>query len=203
MKKLALLILIPLHCSQFVQAASLDFGPLAGLIGSWESTATGGVDVAPAQANTPLGEGAPAVEPYYETFTFEVAADATNASQQYLTAIYYKQEVFRKSDNQKFHDQRGYLIYDKANKMVYNSFCIPRAVCIVAEGKAGNTINFETKLEGVAESQFMTEKDRTTKFTMSLDMSKKDILTYSQATTMHVYGKPFTHTDGGTLKRVK
>jgi len=33
-----------------------------------------------------------------------------------ITALYYKQEVFRKRDNGKFHDQRGYLIYDKKIK---------------------------------------------------------------------------------------
>ena len=34
-----------------------------------------------------------------ERMTFELAADAKNASEQYLTALYYKQEVFKKSDN--------------------------------------------------------------------------------------------------------
>ncbi|QUM86785.1 MULTISPECIES: heme-binding beta-barrel domain-containing protein [unclassified Moritella] len=203
-KKVALLALISLSSVSFIQnarAADLDLGPLINLIGIWESTKFGGVDVAPGQAGSNVGKGGPAVEPYYETITFEPAADATNASEQYLTALYYKQEVFRKRDNGKFHDQRGYLIYDKKNQMVYNSFCIPRAVCVVAEGKAGQVINFESSTRGVAESKFMTEKDTTTKFKMSLDMSEKDILKYSQITSLEVYGGAFTHTDSGTFKR--
>ncbi len=205
MKKLTLLALIafsPLSFSQAAIASNLDLGPLSTLIGTWKSTESGGVDVAPGKEGSKVGKGGPAVEPYYETFTFEPAADATNASEQYLTALYYKQEVFRKSDNGKFHDQRGYLIYDKKNQMVYNSYCIPRAVCIVSEGKSGQVINFETSPKGIAESQFMAENGTTTKFTMSLDMSKKDILRYSQTTNLHIYGKPFAHADSGILERI-
>jgi hypothetical protein len=33
-----------------------------------------------------------------------------------------------------FHDQTGYLIYDKKDRKVYDTFCIPRGVCVVAEG---------------------------------------------------------------------
>ena len=163
----------------------------------------GGVDTAPAQVGSKVGKGGIAVETYYETFTFEPAADATNASEQYLTALYYKQEVFRKRDNGKFHDQRGYLIYDKKNQIVYNSYCIPRAVCVVAEGKAGKVMTFKTSNKGVAESQFMTQKDSTSNFMMTLDMSEKDTLKYSQVTSLSVYGKSFNHTDSGTLKRKK
>lgn len=140
------------HADSDTTINGLDFGPLAQLVGTWKSTDTGGVDVAPGQEGSKVGKGGPAVEPYYETFTFEPAADAKNASDQYLVAMYYKQEVFRKSDNGKFHDQRGYLIYDKKNQMIYNSYCIPRAVCVVVEGKAGNKVDFKTGKRGIAES---------------------------------------------------
>lgn len=88
----------------------MDFGPLAKLVGTWKSVETGGIDVSPGQEGTDVGAGGPAVTPFYEVMTFEVAADATNASDQYLVALYYKQEVFRKADDSKFHDQRGYFI---------------------------------------------------------------------------------------------
>ncbi|WP_070967233.1 heme-binding beta-barrel domain-containing protein [Vibrio sonorensis] len=181
----------------------LDFGPLAKLVGNWKSDQTGGVDVAPGQAGTEIGKGGIAVEPYYETITFKPAADAKNASDQYLVALYYEQEVFRKRDDAKFHDQRGYLIYDKENQLVYNSYCIPRAVCVVAEGKAGEVIEFKTQKRGIAESKYMTQHDTTIDFTMTLDLSETDRLKYSQTTALHVYGKPFNHSDSGSLIRVK
>ncbi|EKP0297850.1 heme-binding beta-barrel domain-containing protein [Aeromonas veronii] len=191
------------HADSDTTINGLDFGPLAQLVGTWKSTDTGGVDVAPGQEGSKVGKGGPAVEPYYETFTFEPAADAKNASDQYLVAMYYKQEVFRKSDNGKFHDQRGYLIYDKKNQMIYNSYCIPRAVCVVVEGKAGNKIDFKTGQRGIAESSYMSANDSTTDFMMSLDFSVKDQLKYNQTTSLQVYGKPFAHSDSGTLIKIK
>lgn len=181
----------------------LDFGPLAPLAGTWKSIDSGGVDVAPGQTGSKVGKGGAAVEPFYEVITFEPAADAKNASEQYLVAMYYKQEVFRKSDNGKFHDQRGYLIYDKQNQVVYNSYCIPRAVCVVTEGKAGNKIDFKTGKRGISESSYMTANDTTTGFAMTLDFSEKDLLRYTQTTSLNVYGKPFAHTDSSALAKVK
>lgn len=181
----------------------LDFGPLAPLAGTWKSINSGGVDVAPGQTGSKAGKGGAAVEPFYEVITFEPAADAKNASEQYLVAMYYKQEVFRKSDNGKFHDQRGYLIYDKQNQVVYNSYCIPRAVCVVTEGKAGNKIDFKTGKRGISESSYMTANDTTTGFAMTLDFSQKDLLRYTQTTSLNVYGKPFAHTDSSALAKVK
>lgn len=201
---IALTLISPLTFAQESTVIDgLDFGPLAKLAGTWETNEAGGVDVSPAQKGTTQGQGNPAIETFYEKITFEPAADATNASEQYLVAMYYKQEVFRKRDNGKFHDQRGYLIYDKKNQMVYNSYCIPRAVCVVTEGSAGNKITFKTQKRGIAESEFMTKNDTTTDFSMTLDMSKKGKLQYTQITSLHVYGKPFAHSDSSTLIKVK
>ncbi|CAK3627167.1 THAP4-like heme-binding beta-barrel domain-containing protein [Vibrio crassostreae] len=199
-----LLLASPLAFSQESNVINgLDFGPLAKLVGEWKTVESGGVDIAPGQEGSKVGKGGPAVEPFYETIVFEPAADAKNASDQYLVALYYKQEVFRKSDDGKFHDQRGYLIYDKENEMVYNSYCIPRAVCVVTEGKAGDKIEFKTQKRGIAESKYMTANDTTTDFTMLLDFSEEDTIRYSQTTALHVYGKPFSHTDSSVLTRVK
>ncbi|MEZ8080256.1 heme-binding beta-barrel domain-containing protein [Enterovibrio norvegicus] len=178
----------------------INFGPLAQLVGTWKSDNPGGVDVSPAQANTAQGEGAPAATPLYEVMTFEVAADATNASEQYLAAIYYKQEVFRQLDDTKFHDQRGYLIYDHKNQTVYNSFCVPRGTCVVAEGKAGNDMTLVASSEGIAQSNFMSEKASTKGFTMNIKIDGNK-LTYTETVKLDIYGKPFSHTDSDTLVR--
>nr|WP_285378460.1 heme-binding beta-barrel domain-containing protein [Vibrio sp. B172a] len=184
-------------------STALDFGPLKSLIGTWKTVDSGGVDVAPGQENSIVGKGGAAVESFYEIITFKPVADATNASDQYLTAIYYEQEVFRKRDNGKFHDQRGYLLYDKKNQLVYNSYCIPRGVCIVTEGKAGSRINFTAINSGIAQSKFMLDNALTTGFTMVMDFTEKDTLRYSQTTNLDIYGKPFSHSDSSTLKRVQ
>jgi len=180
----------------------LDFGPLSPLAGTWKTIEAGGVDVAPAQAGSSTGKGALSATPYYEEIVFEPVADVKNASDQYLVAMYYRQEVFRKKDGSKFHDQRGYLIYDKKNQMVYNSFCLPRATCVVAEGKAGSKIEFTVSSRGIAESAYMKDNASTTNFTMTLDI-KADVLKYNQMINLDIYGKTFPHTDSSTLKKIK
>lgn len=180
----------------------MDFGPLAQLVGTWESVEAGGVDVAPAKEGSGQEAGAPAVTPFFEKITFEVAADAENASDQYLVALYYKQEVFRKVDGSKFHDQRGYFIYDAKNQMVYNSFCVPRTTCVTAEGTAGNKMTLVAPERGFAESSYMTEKASTTGFSMNINIEGNK-LTYSQNTLLDIYGKSLSHTDGSTLIKVK
>ncbi len=180
----------------------LDFGPLAKLVGTWQSVDAGGVDISPGQEGSDVGKGGPAVTPFYETMTFEVAADAVNASDQTLVALYYKQEVFRKSDDSKFHDQRGYFIYDAENQIVYNSFCVPRTTCVTAEGAAGDTMTLVASGRGIAESNYMTENASTTSFTMNIQFDE-ETLTYTQSTGLDIYGNQFAHTDSSTLKKVK
>ena len=160
-----------------------------------------GVDVAPAKIGSEQGAGSLAVSPFFEKMTFEAAADAENASDQYLVALYYKQEVFRKSDGSKFHDQRGYFIYDAKNQMVYNSFCVPRTTCVTAEGPAGKTMTLTAPARGIAESSYMTEKASTTGFSMNIKIEENK-LTYSQNTMLDIYGQSMSHTDGSTLIRV-
>jgi len=205
--KLKLLIALSLTTSIPVLANhnivdGFDFGPLGKLVGQWESANSGGIDVSPAQKSSGVEAGLPAVTPFYERMTFEVAADAVNASEQKLVALYYKQEVFRKIDDTKFHDQRGYLIYDADNQVVYNSFCVPRTTCVTAESPAGDTLNFVVAKRGVAESNFMLDNASTTDFSMNLIISE-DELTYSQTTGLKIYGKEIVHTDSSTLRKVK
>lgn len=178
----------------------LDYGPLVGLIGTWKSAPKGGVDVAPGQAGSKVGKDNPAVSPYYETMTFTPAGGAVNASEQHLAALYYRQQVFRKSDNKQFHDQTGYLMYDKKDQEVYDAFCIPRGVCVVAEGAPGATMTLKTQSKGEAETPYMLKKDDTKAFSVTYTLSG-NTLKYEQKTDLQVYGKPFAHVDSSTLEK--
>ena len=180
----------------------LDYGPLAQLVGTWKSDNAGGMDIAPGQAGSQVGKGGVAASPFYETITFSPAGKATNASEQNLAAVYYRQQVFRKRDNKQFHDQVGYLIYDKKTQTVYDAFCIPRAVCVVADGKAGDAMTLTAGSEGIAQSPFMLKNDTTNKFTIALNISPT-ALHYREEENLQVYGKPFTHIDSDSLSKVQ
>ncbi len=98
---LSALLLAPLPAmADHTVIDGMDFGPLAQLVGSWKSVDSGGVDISPAQEGTAQGKGAPAITPFYETMTFEVAADAVNASEQTLVACI---------TNKKFSEKRTIL----------------------------------------------------------------------------------------------
>lgn len=170
----------------------LEFGPIAGLVGTWEGDK--GVDVAP-------GKSAPLVAPYFETIKIEVVGDVTNAGTQKLAVLSYHQEVFRKADGKKFHDQIGYWIYDAATKEIHHTLSIPRAVTLMASGKLteSGAIKVSTDSE-IGQSSFMQKNAKTTKFEMTLTLDG-DSLSYAMTTHVDIYGKAFPHTDANVLTR--
>lgn len=103
-----------------------DYGPLKHLIGTWKGNK--GIDVSP----EPDGDE---INPYYETMVFEKVSDVENAEIQTLAIARYHSTVKRKSNDEIFHDQVGYWLWDKANETIIHSLTIPRAVSLLAGGK--------------------------------------------------------------------
>ncbi len=178
----------------------VDYGPLEGLVGVWEGA--GGVDVAP----EPDGQEE---TPYFETITFEVVGDVTNAEQQTLAVIGYHQVVSKKENDEVFHDQRGYWTWDPATDVITESVNIPRVVAVLASGQYAPS-NGEVTLSvaaaegdadwGIIQSPFMRDNARTTAFEHSIKLSA-NTLEYSETTSLEIYGRSFAHTDGNTLAR--
>ena len=100
------------------QQNDINYGPLTGLIGSWQGDK--GIDLAP----EPDGEESHA---YYEALTFEAAGDVTNAGKQTLAVLRYHQVVQRKIDDAVFHDETGYWMWDSNTNTIMHSLTIPRA----------------------------------------------------------------------------
>ena len=180
----------------------VNYGPLAGLIGTWKGER--GIDVAPEPDGTERS-------PFYETIVFEAAGDVENAEEQLLTILRYKQQVFRKSNDEQFHDQVGYLTWDVATGVITHSFVIPRGVGIVAGGKVtvqeGSKITIELKAAdgdgdwGITQSPFMRDKARTVNFrhTIVIDGDK---VNYEERMLLDIYGREFDHVDKSELTRV-
>ncbi len=59
----------------------------------------------------------------------------TNAESQDLAFIHYRELVQRESNDEVFHDQTGYWLWDKDAGLVIHSFVIPRAVAVMAGGR--------------------------------------------------------------------
>jgi hypothetical protein len=185
------------------EEAEIDYGPLAQLIGVWEGDK--GLDIAPEPDGTEEN-------PYFETITYTAVGDVTNAEKQTLVGIHYVQVVRRKSDEEVFHHQTGYWIWDAEAETVANSFVIPRAVGVLAGGKvvetdvADRTTTFDVVASidsedwSIVQSPFMRENARTTSFSQLMEIGA-DTLTYRQTTMLEIYGTTFEHTDENELRR--
>jgi len=178
-----------------------DYGPLAALIGTWKTGPSKGGDVAPGQTGSDVGKGGKAISPFYEVITITPNIPETNNSAQSLISVFYHQAIYRTTNNHHFHDQIGYLTYDKTNNLVYDTSCVPRSVCFVAEGRPGNTMTLTTQSQGVAQAQYMVHNDSTNSVKITLTVSG-NTLKYRYETHLFVYGKPFDHTDEDTLTKV-
>ena len=182
--------------------AMIDYGPLTGLIGSWHGDK--GMDIAPEPDGVEQN-------PYYETITFEAIGDVTNAEQQLITALFYRQQVSRKSNNQVFHDECGYWMWDAENSVVMHSLTIPRAVTLIAGGtyqgpdNSDNVVLTVTAKHNdpdwqITQSPFMRDNAKTNAFHHQVTLSG-DKLNYHETTTLEIYGAHFEHTDQNELKR--
>ncbi len=183
----------------------IDYGPLAALIGQWKGDK--GVDIAP----EPDGEER---NPYYEVITFEAAEDVTNAEKQTLAIVRYHQVVTRKSNDQVFHDQIGYWLWDSADNTIVECFTIPRGVAVVAGGTLAaptdlaQELVFEVTADanspdcGIVQAPFMFKQARTTAFSHTVTVTG-DQMRYSETTVLDIYEKKsYDHTDLNTLTRV-
>jgi len=180
----------------------IDYGPLAVLVGAWEGDK--GVDIAPEPDGTEEN-------PYHETLEFIAVGDVTNAESQTLAVVRYQQIVRRKSDDQVFHDQTGYWMWDARESVVMQSIAIPRAVCVLAGGTWSDTpaqssavrLSVTAKLGdrdwGIIQSPFMRDNASTVAFRHDLSVEGKT-LDYSETTVLDIYGRSFDHTDENQLR---
>jgi hypothetical protein len=184
-----------------MEMSSIDYGPLTGLVGTWHGDR--GLDVAP----EPDGSEE---TPYHEIITFEAIGDLTNAESQTLVALRYQQIVRRKRNDEIFHDQTGYWMWDAAQRVVMHSLVIPRGVCVLAGGRFDGRSDGPVELTvsaragdadwGIVQSPFMRDHARTVAFEHTVRV-EGDALTYHETTHLEIYGRSFEHTDANQLSR--
>ena len=176
----------------------INYGPLESLIGTWEGDK--GMDISPEPDGTEEN-------PYYETLVFTPIGDVENAESQVLTILRYQQIVRRKSNDEVFHDQTGYWTWDAQEGVVMQSVVIPRAVCVLAGGRytgKGSPVKLAVaaKLDdpdwGIIQSPFMRDQAKTVAFRHDLTVAD-GVLSYSETTSLEIYGRSFEHTDENQL----
>jgi hypothetical protein len=178
------------------------WGPLAALIGEWEGGE--GVDVSFHNASGRIGE-----TPYRERVTMEPFGPVDNGSQ-HLYGLDYRMAAWRKNEENAFHTEIGYWLWDAEAGQVLRCFMVPRGTTLIAGGSAGPqdssfTLAAELGSEsyGILSNRYLLEKARTTKYTCTVRVSG-DTFSYDSCTTyVHAKGGEIAHTDKNTLKRLR
>jgi hypothetical protein len=174
----------------------ISYGPLAALAGIWRGDK--GTDISP----EPDGQEE---NPFYETISFEPIGTVNNAERQELAALRYHQVVSRKSNDEVFHNESGYWIWDAEQSIVMQVLTIPRGVCLIAGGQADQSkIAVRAATDdpnwGIVQSPFMRDNAKTLEFRHRISVTG-DSLDYDETTVLEIYGKRFDHTDQNTLVR--
>ena len=179
-----------------------DLGPLAPLIGEWEGHR--GYDDAYVYAR-----GREEHAPFRELSTFTPAGPAHNGAQA-LYRLDYRTTAWRIGEEIPFHTEIGFWFWDAEHDLVMRGLITPRGIVVLAGGPArpGDTeltvsADATDGAFGILSNPHLTSTARTTRFVMTVDLSKRDEFSYDQQTFMYQPHREdeYCHGDRNTLVR--
>ena len=184
--------------------ANEEWGPLAGLIGTWEGGE--GVDTSFHNEEGKIGE-----TPYFEKTTFKPFGPVANGRQE-LYGLDYRTAAWRKGEenDNPFHTEVGYWLWDAENSQVLRCFMVPRGSVIIAGGTAqGGDSSFVLKADlgsttyGILSNKYLDENAKTTEYDCTIKIDG-ETFTYDETTTYEHYrtSEPVKHTDRNTMTLV-
>lgn len=182
-----------------------DWGPLQGLIGEWEGE--GGLDTAYSH-----GRGAVIATPYLEKVTMKPFGPVDNGRQS-LFGLDYKSAMWRGSEENPFHTEVGYWLWDAAAGEVLRGFVVPRGITVLAGalGVAADATSFDLAADlgdpryGISENAYLGANASSVAYRVTISVNAQDgTWSYAEETTlkMSVMDGDFPHTDANTLHRV-
>jgi hypothetical protein len=179
-----------------------ELGPLAGLAGSWEGDQ--GVDVS---YHHDVGE---IVEtPYREKVELKPFGPVDNGVQQ-MFGLDYRMAAYKQGEDEPFHTEVGYWLWDAANGEFMRSFMVPRGQTVIAGGSAkADSKVIELRADhgsttyGVLSNKHLEANATTPSYVCTLTIGDGE-WSYEETTTYEVKAKGLTiaHTDRNTLKKV-
>ncbi len=180
-----------------------EWGPLGLLVGTWES-GWDGLDVSYHNENGKVAETV-----YREKTTFKPFGPVDNGDQ-HLYGLDYRTSVYREGEDNPFHTEVGYWMWDGDRRQVMRCFLVPRASAVIAGGTvAPDATRFDLHAElgsnvyGILSNPYLDEVARTTRFDVTIGVAG-DTFTYDETTVVEHQRWPtvIMHTDRNTLTRV-
>ena len=177
------------------------WGPLGGLIGEWEGDA--GLDVAFSNASGRLAE-----TKFRERVTMAPFGPVDNGKQR-LYGLDYRMSAWRTGEDDPFHTEVGYWLWDADGGHVLRCFMVPRGTTVLAGGtaRAGDALfsveaNVGSETYGILSNLYLAERARTTKYTCKVTVEAGAFSYESCTTYVHAMGGVIAHTDRNTLRRL-
>jgi hypothetical protein len=132
-----------------------------------------------------------------------------NGSQR-LYGLDYRMAAWRGDEENPFHTEVGYWLWDAAAGQVMRCFMVPRGSTVLAGGTAkatDTTFTMEAtcgdETYGILSNKYLAENARTSKYTCTVTIVDADAWSYDELTTYrHVVGGEIAHRDHNTLRRV-
>jgi hypothetical protein len=177
------------------------WGPLAGLIGTWEGDE--GVDVSYHNATGRVAE-----TKFRERITMDAFGPVANGKQQ-LYGLDYRMAAWRANEESAFHTEIGYWLWDADGDHVLRCFMVPRGTTLIAGGNAtpdaqsfslAASVGSETY--GILSNLYLAAKARTTKYACQVSITGHSWSYESTTTYVHGTGGEIAHTDRNRLVRV-
>ena len=193
--------------SEIIDTPSTDpemlahLGPLAGLVGTWEGNE--GVDIAPTK-------DASKETHFRERMTFESIGPVVNGPQT-LYGLRYATMAWPLIQEQPFHEEVGYWLWDAEQKQTMRCFIVPRGVVVNAGGTSephakefSMTAEAGSEVYGILSNPFLEKKMKTVKYELTVTIQEPWKFSYKEDTQLQIAGRPdlFHHTDQNTLKRL-
>ncbi len=190
----------PTNSSSYDHELLVHLGPLAGLAGTWEGKE--GIDIAPAK------DGSKETH-FRERMTFEPIGPVVNGPQT-LYGLRYSTVAWPLIQEQPFHEEVGYWLWDAERKQVMRCFIVPRGVVVNAGGTSDPdakefcmTADAGSGVYGILSNPFLDEAMKTVRYELSVTIHEAWKFSYKEDTQLQIAGRPdvFHHTDQNTLKR--
>lgn len=181
-------------------------GPLTPLVGEWEGNE--GVDVSYHNTDDEIADTT-----YFETAYFKPIPIVENG-QQVMWGLNYGMTAWRHGEEamDPFHDEVGYLLWEKSTGQVLRCFAVPRGLAILAGGDAtpdSTELTFasdpKSPTYGLVQNKYLLERAEATAFTSTFTIHGDGDFSYTSDLTLRLVatGKTMHHTDRGRLRRVK
>jgi len=176
-------------------------GPLASLAGTWEGDK--GTDISPAREESHETH-------FRERMTFEPLGPVVNGSQ-VLYGLRYTTVAWPLIQEQPFHEEVGYWLWDAERKQVMRCFIVPRGVVINAGGTSEPdakefflAADAVSKVYGILSNPYLDEAAKTVRYELTVTMHEPWKFSYQEDTQLQISGQPevFHHTDENTMTRV-